>query len=297
MLWLIFAFLASMTFAVVHVLDSYCVEDIYQKPWMGMVVSSFTSLTVFLSIPFILPLMPPLSATWQLIGAGILSGVLIQINQALYFEALDHSDASMVTAYWNMIPAFMPIASYLLLGEVLNSYQYTGITLLVSLSIALSLLDGNYLTERIAFLLIFIASILQVIAILLMDYLFGEIPFYYAFLIFTTGLVITGFFPLLFSDIRKVTNENFVHLSTHMKLFLYLEILNLLAYAFLQGSLKHGLPSLVSAFEAITPANTLIAALVISKIYKVKIKSKIFKNIPVKLVVIACMTFGVILVS
>lgn len=296
-MWLVLAFLASLTFAIVHVLDSYCVDDIYEKAWMGMVVSAFASSILFLPAPFIIPLMDPFQMSWQLICASLLAGIIIQINQALYFEALDHSDASMVTAYWNMIPAFMPIAGFIIFREVLSLHQYFGIAILVSLSILLSLLDGKHKTEQIAFVLIFIASILQVIAILLMDFAFGEAPFYYAFLIFTTGLMLSGFFPLLFSDIRTVFKDNITHLNRHFKLFMYLELLNLFAYGLLQGSLKFGNPSLVGAFEAITPANALIVALIISKIFKVNINTKIFNRIPIKLVIIGCMVFGVVLVA
>jgi len=296
-MWLVFSLLASLTFAIVHVLDSYCVDDIYEKAWMGMVVSAFASSIVFLPAPYIIPFMAPFHMSWQLISASFLAGIIIQINQALYFEALDHSDASMVTAYWNMIPAFMPIASFILLREVLSPYEYVGIFILISLSILLSLLDGNNKSEKIAFLLILIASILQVIAIFLMDYAFGEAPFYYAFLLFTTGLMSAGFFPLLFSDIRNVFYKNITHLSKHFRFFIYLEILNLVAYGLLQIALKFGNPSLVSAFEAITPANALIVALVISKIFKVNINKKVFNNIPTKLIIIGCMVVGVVMVA
>src|SRR3989344_5929656 len=143
-MWLVFALLAPLLFAIVHVVDSYCVDDIYDKPWLGMIVSAIASLIVFLPAPYLLPLIDSSNITLQLVGAAVIAGVIIQINQAIYFEALDHSDASIVTAYWNMIPAFVPLVSFFVFQEQLSVKSYVGIFILVFSSVIFCLLDSTY---------------------------------------------------------------------------------------------------------------------------------------------------------
>ena len=107
-MWLVFALMAPFFFAVVHVLDSYCVSDIFEKPWVGGLTSSLATVVVILmAMPFVLPFIEWSLPPSKIILLALLAGGLIQASQFLYFQALSYSEAGIVAAYWNMIPAIL----------------------------------------------------------------------------------------------------------------------------------------------------------------------------------------------
>ena len=295
--WLVFALIFPFLFAAVYVIDSYCVGEIFEKPILGMIVSSIASLAVFLPLPFILPLLSFSNVTWQIMGAGVCSGIIIQVCQALYFESLDHSDSGIVSAYWNMISAFVPLISYFLLKEILNPAQYIGISILIASSVCISIID-SYLNSKIrSFFLIFLASWLYVVAVFLMDWLFANVQFYVGFLFITTGIIITGLFPLLFIGVSNTFKRNLVVLYPKRKLFICIELLNLMAHGFFQLALKFGTASLVSSMETLTPAYAIIIALLFKRFSRIKLKESTFKHIPIKFFFVGTMVVGVLLIA
>lgn len=296
-MWLVFSLLFPLLFATVFVIDSYCVGDIFEKSWLGMIVSAAVSLIVFLPLPFVLPWISFNDITWEAVAAGVAAGIIIQICQALYFEALEDSDPGVISAYWNMIPAFVLITSYCILDEVLTLQQYSGIAILVISSVILSIMNANISSGYHSFLLIFVSSWLQVVAIFLMDWLFGFADYYVGFLLVTTGICIAGFFPLLFTDIQKIFKRNLPIIFSRKKLFIVIEIINLLAYGCFQAALKYGNPTLVGSLETLTPAFVVIIALIFVKFFSINIKAATFTKIPYKLALVSVMFIGVLLIS
>src|SRR5687768_7864430 len=115
-MWLFFALLTPLFWSVVHVMDSHCVDEVFEKPWMGMITSALTSTVIILFVPFIFPyfsdsaLSPPI----YYILLAILAGMFIQISQFFYFQSLAFSEAGIVAAYWNLTPALLPVISFLI---------------------------------------------------------------------------------------------------------------------------------------------------------------------------------------
>lgn len=84
-MWLLFALLFPLCFAVVSVLDSYCVEKIFDRPWMGVITGSLASSVAFILIP-----VSQISASWaapgwDLVLLALLAGALTQLMQGFYF--------------------------------------------------------------------------------------------------------------------------------------------------------------------------------------------------------------------
>ena len=42
-MWLVFALLSPLFWAIVTVLDRHCVERIFDRPWMGVITSALAS--------------------------------------------------------------------------------------------------------------------------------------------------------------------------------------------------------------------------------------------------------------
>jgi len=43
-IWLAFALVSPAFWAIVHVLDSYCVDKVFDRPWIGVITSGATIL-------------------------------------------------------------------------------------------------------------------------------------------------------------------------------------------------------------------------------------------------------------
>lgn len=297
-MWLFFSLLAPFFFAVVHVMDSYCVEDIFEKPWMGMITSALASIIVFAPLPFVLPLMNLDWPPWEMAIIAMIAGALIQISQAMYFQSLAYSEAGIVAAYWNMIPAIIVIFGYVLLNNTLTQFQYIGIIILIIASTNLLLVDQNFAFRRITFFLMITASFMQAISYILLDKIFLHADFITVFLFMTIGLILAGSSPLLFKRIRKQITMNKIHLGIQAKIFVFIEIVNLIALACAEKAIDLYEPALVAAAETTMPAFTFILSILLFYTTKNRIgDERSLQKLPLKITSIALMFCGVILIS
>jgi drug/metabolite transporter (DMT)-like permease len=260
-MWLYFALLTPLLFAIVHVLDMHCVEDIFEEPWIGVVTSALASLIIFIPLPYLAPLLH-----WELPSATIVlmalgAGALIQFSQFFYFKALSLSEAGIIAAYWNMVPALVPVASFLVFSEILTTAQYIGISILVIASVCFCLLDSNIEARWNSFFLMFIAAIMQVAMFLLQDVVFEHIPYAEGFYLITTGLILAGLTPLLFTKCRAILMKGSRSLIQGTKFFVLIELANLAALASSQRAVSLGRPSLVAAVESTIPAYTFLLSM------------------------------------
>jgi drug/metabolite transporter (DMT)-like permease len=296
-MWLYFALLTPLLFAIVHVLDMYCVDDIFVKPWIGVVTSAVASLVIFIPLPYLAPVLHWTMPSISIFLMALAAGALIQFSQFFYFQALSYSEAGIVAAYWNMVPALVPIASFLVFSEVLSSTQYIGICLLVVASVLFCLLDSNLNTRWMSLALMLCAALMQVAMFLLQDIVFDAISYSEGFYLITTGLIIAGFSPLLFSKCRNTLKKEGKVLTAGVKIFLLIEVVNLAALACSQRAVSLGIPSLVAAVESIIPAYTFALSIAILVLVPKYGDEDSKKYIMKKLSLVGIMFYGVLLVS
>ncbi|TSC57898.1 MAG: EamA-like transporter family [Candidatus Peregrinibacteria bacterium Greene0416_19] len=239
---------------------------------MGIVTSAFASLIVFVPLPFILPLLDLSWPTQEIIIIALLTGVIIQINQTLYFQALSHSEAGIIAAYWNMTPIMVTLLSFFIFGHILLLPHYIGIAVLVTSSVFMCLLDSNIKGKWHSFNLILIGTILQAVALILMEKIFRESEYLSGFFLITFGFVIAGFAPLIIPKARITLKKNFHTLISLKYFFLAIEICNLIAYACIELAVSLKNAPLVSAIDSATPGFTFVVSLVLL------FASKRFKN-------------------
>lgn len=262
-MWLFFALLTPLFWSIVHVMDSHCVDEIFEKPWMGVVIGAITSSLIYLLFPFILIFSEFDKPTISIIFLGLMAGALIQISQAFYFKALSYSEAGIVSAYWNLTPALLPVASFILFNKILNLPQYFGIGLLIFSSVVFCLIDTDLHTRWRAFFLMLAASILQVAALLIEDTVYTNTNYFTGFYIIITGLIISGLLPLGFKRARNRFKKNLHILKPALKIFVLIEISNLFALATSQKAIDLGVPSLVAAVETSVPAYIFVLSLIL----------------------------------
>lgn len=250
-MWIQYALFSSLLWAIVHVLDEHCVDKIFSKPWLGVITSSGISAGIFLLVPILkIPIVIP---QWDLLVICLVTGSIIQLSQFFYFRALDFSDSGTVAAYWNLTPIFLLIISYWLFGYFITANNYLGIALLLIASIGLCAID-RFSNRWDTLYLMSIAAGLQTIVVTIEKYIFDRTDFFGAFLSITTGIIISGLASLLLKEVRSILVVDLPKIKQALPIFIAIEVVNLVALYTGQIAVKLGVPALVSAIEASTPA-------------------------------------------
>jgi drug/metabolite transporter (DMT)-like permease len=226
----------------------------------------------------------------------VVAGALIQASQALYFQSLAHAEAGIVAAYWNLVPALLPVAAFVVVGDVLAPVHVAGIAILILASACFTLLDANRDLRWSTFAMMFVASTVQVSAILIMKAGYSGAPFYVGFLLVTLGIVGAGIAPLLHPWVRRAFSENMSTLRPALLLILGIEVANLVALFMSQRAIDLGVPSLVAAVETTIPAYTFGLSLVLALTTRFG-DGRAGSRLPLKVALIAAMIGGVFLVS
>jgi uncharacterized membrane protein len=250
-MWIQYALFSSFLWAIVHVLDEHCVDKIFSKPWLGVITSSGISAGIFLLVPILkIPIVMP---QWDLLTICLITGAIIQLSQFFYFRALDFSDSGTVAAYWNLTPIFLLAISYWLFGYSIAANNYLGIALLLIASVGLCSID-KFSNRWDTLYLMSIAAGLQTIVVTIEKYIFDRTDFFGAFLTITGGIILSGLACLVLKKVRLTLAEDLPKIQQALPIFIAIELINLTALYTGQIAVKLGVPVLVSAIEASTPA-------------------------------------------
>lgn len=297
-MWVLVSLLAPLLLALVHIFDGHFIGNVFERPWMATIISSIASTIVFFTIPIFLPLA---GNTWpeiSIIGIGILTGILVQANQTLYFQTLAHAEAGIVATYWALSPIILPLMNFLIFGEILSYFSYIGIVCLVASSLIISLSDSNLEKRWKSFSLGLTGALISVLEYLLMEKVFNHTSFYIGFIIINIGVVFGGLLPLAIKEARTVFRRNIHALHGITKIFLMLEIINLIAYAAMEYGVKYGNSSVVAAIEGTTPGFTFLLSIIIYLFISKKIGGfHALNNLSLKFFGIVLMMSGIWLVS
>jgi uncharacterized membrane protein len=292
-MWIQYALFSSFLWAIVHLLDEHCVDKIFSKPWLGVITSSGISAGIFLLVPILnVPVAIP---SGHLFGICLLAGATIQLSQFFYFRALDCSDSGTVAAYWNLTPIFLLVISYWLFGYFITVNNYFGIILLIIASVGLCSID-KFSNRWDTLYLMSIASGLQTIVVTIEKYIFDRTDFFGAFLSITAGIIISGLATLAIKKVRSILIADLPLIRQALPIFIAIEIINLTALYTGQTAVKLGVPVLVSAIEASTPAFAFGLSLLIAT-GKRRLDLETKRRLPVKWGLVAVMMGGVWLIG
>jgi len=296
-MWLFFALLFPFFFAVVCVLDSYCVEKVFDRAWMGVITSSLASVAAFLLLPLALPFSVWGKPTGEIIVLAFLAGALTQMAQALYFQSLAYSEAGIVAAYLNLVPVILPVVSYALSGQAFGTWIYFGIALNIAASVWMCLLDSNFQARWKSFFLMLAGCFLYAAGVLVEKYIFDYVPVLEGFLLITAGIVLSGSLPLAWPQVRLAFRKNITALRPAIVILIGIEVVNLLAIYFRHRALSLGDPSLIEAVATIQPGYTFglsfLLYIIAPRFGDPQAKEKLW----LKLLLVAAMVGGVRLVS
>ncbi len=292
-MWIQFALFSSFLWAIVHILDEHCVDKIFSKPWIGVITSSGISVGILLLIPiFNVTVTVP---NWSNLLICLTIGAIIQLSQLFYFHALDCSDSGTVSAYWNLTPVFLPFISYWLFGYLINGNSCIGIALLVFASVGLCLID-KFSGKWNTLFLMSIAAALQTVVVLLEKYIFDRTDFSGAFLSITVGIIISGLASLMIKKVRLTLFQDLPKIKKALPILISIELINWAALYTSQTAVKLGVPSLVSAIEASTPAYAFGLSLLIATLRRqTDIDTR--RKLPIKWGFVGVMMMGIWLIG
>lgn len=159
MLWILFAIIANVLFAVSNLFDKFLIEKRVRDPLALTVFGGWIDLLFTL----IIVLIHGLSITGTLqAGVLLLSGVLVELALIPYFKALSLEDASRISPLFQSMPVFVLLLSSVFLRETLTHRQLLGFLLILSGSFIVSMhkTDAGIFKIRKAFWWVLLASIL-----------------------------------------------------------------------------------------------------------------------------------------
>jgi uncharacterized membrane protein len=292
-MWIQYALFSSLLWAIVHLLDEHCVDKIFSKPWLGVITSSGISAGVFLLVPILnIPVIIP---HWDILLICLLTGAIIQLSQFFYFRALDCSDSGTVAAYWNLTPIFLLAISYWLFGYLITGNNYIGVAFLIFASVGLCSIDkfGN---RWDTLYLMSIAAGLQTVVVLIEKYIFERTDFFGAFLMIVAGMIISGLACLMIPAVRRTLIQDFPQINQALPIFIAIELINLVALYSGQTAVKLGVPVLVSAIEASTPAYAFGLSLLIATL-RGRLDPETRRKLPLKWGLVGLMMMGVWLIG
>ncbi len=297
-MWLFYALLGPPFWALVHILDSHCVGNVFDRPWMGVITSSLATAFISLIALLILPYGEWRLPEWHIIALALLAGGFIQLGQVFYFKALEKTEAGIVAAYGNFTPTLLPLASYFFMGDVLEPWHYLAIGVLVVSSICFCLIDVRRNGKWDSVFLMLFASTIQVAAILIEKYVFEHGTFLISFAFVIMGVVLSGVLPLLFvTSVRSAFCKNLPKLRPLAPLFVCIEMANLVALYMSQRAVDLGSPSLAAAMETTVPGYTFLLTIFLLTLNHRFGNEEARYKLRTKLVLVGIMTVGVMQIA
>lgn len=264
MSWIFFAVAAPALFAATNFVDKFLVEKKVKDPLFITILSGLASLALGIVILFVRGF--SLIETKQLVLL-LVSGVLLELYLIPYFKALAIDDASRVIPFFQFVPIFVLILSFIVLGEVFAAKQVLGAILIVlgSFILATERLEKGIFTFRKSFWFMMLASLLYAITGILFKLVVITHDFWLTLGYENVGIGIGAIILLLWPSYRRGLYREVKKLNVRVwgLLFinqcLYILALFALFYAFSLVSV-----AFVSIMSALQPFFVLLYGLILS---------------------------------
>lgn len=284
--WLVIAFLAPMFWALVNMIDVYFVDGIYKDELDGTIISGLFQIVpwfiLFFVVNFKLSDAFSLSNVWGIdstLFLSFLGGMLYTSAFYFYFKTLfNHNDVSMLQILWNLTVITVPVLSFLFFREILPSFKYIGMAVVLFGATMLSFnpklrnkFSAKYFWTMIgAVLFLSLSMIIEEKAYNLLNVTYGNQGFWMGFFFFGMGAFTTG---LLFAVYSK--RNPLPLIKKYYKIFLLGEGIYFLGNLFSQRALDIA-PSVsyVAVIETFVPVFILAYSLLILFLFSAILRRK-----------------------
>lgn len=227
--WFLWALIAPFFWALVSIIDTYFVHDVYEDEYDGTMVSGLFQLLPWLLVPFgVVEFAFPEA---RVAGLAFLAGGMLISSFFFYFRALFVSnDSATMQILWNVSVLVVPFFAWLFIGEVLTSMHYVGIAV-AFIGILLFNLDGKM--KRIGFSRVMLPMVGAIVLLSLSMVVVREVQqpeadFWSIFLVFSSGATVTSLAILAIG--RKSPSERIKRIAALSgKYFIFFTLAELLS--------------------------------------------------------------------
>ncbi len=262
MLWILFAIIANVLFAVSNLFDKFLIEKRVRDTLALTVFGGWIDLLVALIIVLIhgLSITGPLQTVVLL-----LSGVLVELALIPYFKALSLEDASRISPLFQSMPVFVLLLSSVFLRETLTHRQLLGFLLILSGSFIVSMrkTDAGIFKIRKAFWWVLLASILWALPAVMFKFVVIKQTFWDALALEFFGVAIGATILFFLYKTRVIAQIRDIGAGTW-------SILNINELIYIAGRVSNfyaitlGLVSLVAVLGGTIPLFVFLFGLVLS---------------------------------
>jgi drug/metabolite transporter (DMT)-like permease len=200
-IWLIFAILAPLGYAVVNIIDKFLLEK---------KIKNFYSYAVFTGFLYIIPI----SIVWYFVGFPSVDqktalivffvGICYGIIHFLYYYVLTKYEVSRIVALFYIYPVFVALFSFVFIGEKLSWTHYTAIVIAVLGTIFLGT-EKHKETWRIShlFWIMLLASILPAIIDVSDKYLLSKYSYWEVYILVMIPTAVISILPVFSRNVRR----------------------------------------------------------------------------------------------
>jgi len=275
--WFIFAFVATIFWAVGVVIDKYILTKHMQNPFTYQLLYTITESPVMLLLLF-----TPISSAlpWSLLG--IVAGLGIYPGIILYFKAMAIEESSRVISLWYTSSIFVLLLAYVFLGEKLSLPSYLGVLLLVLGAMFVSYRKGKGKKPVIspALGLILASGLVFAGYEILTKYVLNAID-YFSYLFWNfVGTSIVGFSLFCVPKIRGIFLSDIKRVNRTALLWRIINTsLSLIGTVLYYIAISSGPVSLVSAASSLEPFFVFVIILMLSLFVPRILKEEIGKRV------------------
>lgn len=295
MFWIGVALLGPILHAWSNVIDTYLTNRLVRSVWsLGFFTGIFSVIFLPLVVLFQRPDMPPA----ELLPYFFLIGAIEIFYLFPYFKALQEEDTSIVAALFSLGRFFVPVFSYLFIGEVLRPIQYGGFFLIVLCGMLLSIHRVEKIRVSKAFIYMFCSSLLLAIEAVIYKFVLGQVSWSTAVASTSTFSFSIALSFLCIPKVRKDIFKQIRQLSPVAGLFTLNELL-----AFGGNVVSPYVISLVpitlaKSIDGFQPFFVLVYAIIFRKLLPGVFRESIDRRVIVKKIILfGCMIVGVVMVA
>lgn len=296
MMWIFIALAAYFFWGLVNIGDKYLISQKIKNPYTYLVYLVWAGGLGLLLIPFVDFFVPETSSLFLI----AIASTLYFLGSVFYYQAVKIEDISRVNIWWNLIPVFTLIISWLTINEQLTNNQFLAfIILLLGAIIASIHFKKSQMTFSKALPLMIIATVFYASYAVMIRYISQTIPFLIIYIWnLVTVIILTGFlflapkFRINFRADTKYLNKK-VFLA-----IMALAVLDELGVLFNMWALSLGPAALIFALEGAQTLFVFLLAVLISLFRPQIIKEELDKrNVILKIVALCVIIVGVIMVN
>ncbi|MFA7314634.1 MAG: EamA family transporter [Candidatus Magasanikbacteria bacterium] len=286
MLWLIFAIIGYISFAIIFILDKIIVSKKLSRPVVYTFYSTIFMFVALFALPSLgFPLLVGVDWLWALV-----SGVSFGFGLWTLFIALKNNETTHISPFNGaFVTVFVYFFSNLFLGEQITGLKQVAVIILICSALLLSFektrksVKGFHVGFHVGFLWAILSGLFFAISHVSAKYLYGIYPFWTAFIWSraSTGLVglFTLFFPAVYLSFKKKHKQtDKINKNKHVAVFIIIDkLLSVVGVVSIQYAIAIGSVTVVNALIGVQYIFMFLFVFLLTKFYP-----KVFREYFVK---------------